>query len=729
MNAKLIARRRYKRNAADDDTPTPLSERQKRVVDGLEHGILTYVAAANAYLDKPFPAPGFKQPRLGNVFVIDGDRGQGKTTLMTTLRERLARREGVLVTRPFDASLCPPSVPLSLAVAHLLRETMLNSLQDAGPSRRDTDDAVSGTVDTYARANEERAFEAFERALVQVTPRAEQVADRVSLSIGQFTRSMDSTTDQHLHLPHRAAEWLRALMHVGRRKGAVVMVDDIDMMVAGLAPPFLFNLLDVFHQPHLCFVLGAHLQRLERELVIASGHARENAVPTQIDAGVADALVYKIVAPSERFLAPTFGLSERRAFSPGRDARGKRQPPLQERLAALLHLAGVPADGAKRFDALLPGNPRGLAHLYGSINRALGLHEDLPSLSKILSWFAEARRSTLLKRELAAHDDLRWVAALTWPDSPTGASSWGLLAARARLDPMATDTHAVNDKDGTRRILLPSPEASAMEILATSLDKTPFEGLAAGDAALWMEVMLDLLMESRELSPWSVVERIPSLRRRFDAAAFTSRCFAGVAQNAYDDERPLMRAANLVVEWGSMGEVVTYSAGLAHWVRAIAGERLAPRGLPFAQMGAVGSAAEAEPLPRTLRALVLFAHHLDQVPWAAMSEIGWLRTADVAASLAVAMTLAALARALNLTTDSEDVRALIDAAGRREDAEPARWSDGQIRERLVAIIAVDPKSSAMAPGSSAPQTRAALIATFDAIRKHPIVGSFVAAST
>ncbi len=681
-----------------------------------------------------YPPPGFKQPRTATTLAVLGPRGSGKSTCMVELIRELSddpsaktvKLDGrefnclsgfLVVHQTVDCTLGPREVPLGLSALMRLRRVFgLEHDQQAAWSCQGEERA-----DPSAEA-EQQAFKAMREAYMLSRRAAGRVLEGTSSSGAHFAQQAAKAAADALALPDRVADWLQqAAKRLGPEvQGFILVLDDVDLARDGLRG-LIRSLLDELHQPRLILVLGADLPRLENRVAGSAGEDRaslqemnrlEEAFRNPSELGAARDLLYKALPQKNREWLRPWKEEDRWTFPP----RPALAFPSEKSLKDLLteRTWGV----AIRNPALLPIFPRALESLWFALwgldkgkKPRTNTRKMLGTVEDYLAYLGEARGEHDLARRISTRPASAWTRHLTWSEKPIDDSQWEHMVAAALEGTPLLGFHA-----GSDALQLPERSSSA--------------------AALWIELLLDLSLESGHLTSAELIRRFPRMSDLVDQA----QIWTDFHRDEMAEQLRLARGSVMAkLAWtrfdvvldrhGVLPEEFDARIGLAPLREVAEGRRNAwptplVQGL-YLQRSAVLDARQRDYdkdggenddkadgengdnvganalLPRAVRPLVVFIDSLSRAPWRQLSETTRRRDLRPNALLAAGLVRAAYVDALERVFDAlvghyvdkaarhaplEADRAWLDAVHDRGHTPIVEWSDDDIENRFHALL-------------------------------------------
>lgn len=412
-----------------------------------------------------------------NVIGILGPRGAGKTTVLVETCDAIGKKpHGTdpppMVLPVLDCSALPEEVaPTTGVLLHLhthlqseakradrksLLEEPLNKLEE-----------LAGAPITLQREYRELCLE-----LAQTQAAFQQ----------SVTRGVRTSLDLNAAL----AKQLKDVAQKLRISAFVVPLDDFDLVSGRTHRAWIQAFLDPLRQPRLLFILTADLARLES---LGPSEAHE------VDDLTGRALLHQKVLPTQNQVAlePWGNAVDRRRFRPFGVSRDELHDVVQQAIAGTTIASQAPL-----LQALLPVRPRGLEHLYYSLQEARKRCEDgaTPGGREILQILARARAEYFLAPRVAELAEDGWLAEFRWDErqadwraaatcaaqAPGKGPDRGVLLALAPMRAVAPQHGPIERADGP-------PVESLRHDLARRDALRDAEG---ADRALWTELLLNL---------------------------------------------------------------------------------------------------------------------------------------------------------------------------------------------------------------------------------------------
>jgi hypothetical protein len=586
-----------------------------------------------------------KTPRQSNCVGIFGRRGSGKTTVMLEVLQHIHRmRPGwYTLVKPMDLSYAPHEFPHGLTVIHWLYEELRKRLGE-----RSTDMAAH------------KAFERMARSYFRGSDGFNALVRDLAVSAESYAHAAASEISLRLSLRNEVQRWLDAQAKAMDVDGFVIAVDDIDLTPANRHQSLIWSLLDELHQDRLLFVLAADLERMEQRLAEEDQFARhDGASEARRDASgsqqAARDLAYKVLPQVDRAELMAWEPKARLEFPPEvtTDAATKRmskqakaEAKAKNTIGALVDALTLPAVLRLHLSHLLPGWARGLENVQRELLQLRSdreAAEDAESTGEafdgqrmardLMVSLAESSFDFDLARKLRERPLEDWAPTFSWKaPSASLSATWEVLRLRLRAGEDLPE-------------LLPDTDTCPLKI---SLER-----------ARWAEVLLDLAMAERRLTPVRLVHRLPWLQARWSACEADLQRNAEPVARAVEDDPAGMLAALYWLRWDDRGESgIRFALGWWPLLQWLGGDRplwpssaraelwtpeslggaamsASPRARPAARASTMPTVAGCVPallrgqrvgadvplLPARVRESLRLADTLAGLPWASLASV------------------------------------------------------------------------------------------------------------
>jgi hypothetical protein len=580
-----------------------------------------------------------------NVVAVTGQRGMGKTTLLSALEEKTkgmstadVRWLGII-----DAATIRDDFGLTPEVIELLYRKAPKPA--SGGHRNDIDDEPSEPL--------KKTYEHCLRSALKQEDSHRALARDLAMSPSHFGELVLHAARERRELRTAFQNYIKAMATTYERYGSwsrgmplhlIVCIDDMDLASPELLQRFARGLIDDYgwldgdkdgragNQGYLNNVRLFWIFAFDRKRMIAQLSPLRRAIEANPDLDVGRSLLDKLVPFHRAFDLPGWEHDERRAFI-------SRTVPFYLRINAnestRLQLDELfLRTGHPEMVTALPAQPRALEGIYRWLGEHPASSTNAPPLAAkdMLCAIAMASGEYAFAHAVKSWSAERFANLMEWaPDLELNDTAWAGVAASC---------------------------IASTPLWGLPLPVTLRDELGGPEAQAFLEALLDILLERNALTPYQLLQRMPFARIELIRSRTKSEFATRDVDAFFRDPTAATAAAVHWHTWKSAGKLWSLEIGPAELWQTIENLRSpvpadllearsrSRKEVDDALVNLVKGAATCEPLPKRSRGLIWLVAGLVRVPWHEVEALPSLWDPLTWTRIVAAMLLSAYAWAI-----------------------------------------------------------------------------------